>query len=345
MNTIHHILALLAEGKNLHRDIAVRAFQIIMNGGATPAQMGAFLMALHTKGETFDELAAGATALRAKAPRVNVPAGAIDTCGTGGDGKSTYNISTAVAFVLAACGVPVAKHGNRSISSRSGSADVLSMLGIKIDADIPVLERCLAECGMCFMMAPKFHTAMRHVAPVRQELGFRTIFNLLGPLSNPAQPDFYLMGVYSRRWLEPMAHALADLGAKAAWVVHGSDGLDELTLAGPSHVAALKEGEIRSFEVSPGDAGLEYAPLDALKGGTPEENARALMEALSGLDSAYRRAVLYNAAAGLLVAGKADNLKAGIVLAAEAIDSGRAHAVIKKLGMVSHESTHPSPPP
>lgn len=338
-HAMHNILALLAQKKNLPRDMAVRAFQIIMNGGATPAQMGGFLMALHTKGETFDELAAGVLAMRAKAQRVNVPAGAIDTCGTGGDGKSTYNISTAVAFVMAAAGVPVAKHGNRSVSSRSGSADVLSMLGIKIDVDAKQAEHCLAECGICFMMAPKFHPAMRHVAPVRQELGFRTIFNLIGPPANPAQPDFHLMGIYSKDWTEPMARALKELGCKGAWVVHGSDGLDELTLTGPTHVSELKDGTIRSFEITPEDAGLERIHSIAdLQGSTPEQNASALLEALSGLESTYRQSILYNAAAGFIVTQKASTLREGVAIAANAIDSGKAHALIKKLGIVSNKT-------
>lgn len=336
MTVMHDILAILAERRNLPQDMAVRAFQVIMNGGATPAQMGAFLMALRVKGETMSEIAAGAIAMRAKAQKINVPAGAIDPCGTGGDAKGTYNISTAVAFVLAACGVPVAKHGNRSVSSQSGSADVLAMLGVKIDADIPILERSIAECGMCFLMAPKFHPATRHVAPIRQELGVRTIFNLLGPISNPAAPDFHLLGIYSDNWLEPMAQALKEMGTKAAWVVHGSDGLDELTLSGVSQVAELKDGKITRFEVRPEDAGIKGASLDELKGGTPEQNAKALTDAISGAEGAYRRATIYNAAAGLVVAGKASDLKAGAAMATEAIDSGNAYTVLKKLVDISH---------
>jgi anthranilate phosphoribosyltransferase len=330
------ILAILAERRNLPRDMAVRAFQVIMNGGATPAQMGAFLMGLRVKGETADELTAGAIAMRAKAQRVNVPAGAIDPCGTGGDARGTVNISTAVAFVLAACGVPVAKHGNRSVSSRSGSADVLAVLGIKIEADTPALERCIREHNLCFIHAPKFHPATRHVAPVRQELGLRTIFNLLGPLSNPAAPDFHLMGIYSRDWQEPMAHALKELGTKAAWIVHGSDGMDELTITGTSHVVELKNGTIRHFDVTPEDAGLARGSLDELRGGSPEDNARALTQALSGAENAYRRAVILNAAAGLVIAGKAADLKEGAAQATDAVDSGRAYALIQKVADASH---------
>lgn len=336
-HAIHPILALLADGKNLSQENAARAFQIIMNAGATPAQMAAFLMALRVKGETIEEITGGATAMRAKARRLKAPPGAIDTCGTGGDSKGTYNISTATAFVLAACGLPVVKHGNRSVSSLSGSADVLAVLGININADIPVLERCIKECGIAFLMAPHFHPAMRHIAPVRQELGMRTIFNLLGPLANPASPDFQLLGVYSGQWVEPLAHALKALGTKAAWVVHGSDGLDELSLSGPSKVAELKDGKVRCFELSPEEAGLERVPLEALKGQTPEHNASAMIDALSGMESAYRRAILYNAAAGLVISGKAADLKQGVDMGKDAIDSGKAHTILKKLVEISHE--------
>lgn len=336
-HAFHNILALLAERKNLPREQCTRAFQLIMNGGATPAQMAAFLMGLRMKGETVDEITAAAYVLRMKAAKIKTPAGCIDTCGTGGDAKGTYNISTAVAFVLAACGVPVAKHGNRAVSSQSGSADVLSLLGVKIDADVRVLERCFKECNIAFLMAPRFHNAMRHVAPIRQELGIRTVFNLLGPLANPAHPDYQLLGIYSKAWVEPIANVLKELGTKAAWVVHGSDGLDELTITGASYVTELKDGVIRSFEITPEDAGLERAPLDELKGKNPEYNATALLNALSGMESAYRRAVLLNAAAGLLITGKSKDLKAGVAMATEAIDSGKAHTLLKKLVEVSNE--------
>jgi anthranilate phosphoribosyltransferase len=335
-HAIFPILALLGDSKNLPKDMAVRGFQVIMNGGATPAQMGAFLMGLRLKGETADEIAAGAIAMRAKARRFPVPEGTIDTCGTGGDGHNTYNISTAVALVLAACGLPVAKHGNRSVSSQSGSADVLMALGVNINAEMPALERCLAGAGICFLMAPKFHTAMRHIAPVRQELGLRTIFNLLGPLANPAAPDYQLLGVYSPVWLEPVAQVLQTLGTKGAWVVHGNDGQDELALSGSSRVAELKGGQIRLFEVTPEDAGLPRAPLEAVKGATAETNAKALIEAISGVESAYRNAVLYNTAAALMVAGKAGTLKDGVAIAKEAIDFGRAYSVLQKLIDISN---------
>ena len=334
---MHHILAILADGKNLQHDTAVRAFQVIMNGGATPAQMGAFLMALRIKGETVDEISAGAVAMRAKAKTLKVPAGTIDTCGTGGDARSTYNISTTVAFVLAGCGVPVAKHGNRSVSSLSGSADVLSVLGVKVDAESEIVERCIAKCGIGFIMAPKFHPAMRHVAPIRQELALRTIFNLLGPLSSPAAPDYQLLGVYSPTLVEPLAHVLKQLGTKAAWVVHGHGGLDELSLSGVSKVAELKDGAVSTFDLSPEDAGLSPESLEDIKGKDPQHNASAMIDALSGVESPYRNAVLYNAAAGLVIARKANGLKEGVALAKESIDSGRAHAALKKLMEVSNE--------
>lgn len=335
-NAIHHALSLLADGKNLPLDIGTRAFQIIINGGATPAQIAAFLMGLRVKGESVDEITAGATAMRVKAKPFNSVVGAIDTCGTGGDSRGTYNISTAVAFVLAACGIPVVKHGNRSVSSRSGSADVLIALGIKTDAEAEVMERCLRECGIAFLFAPKYHPAMRNVAPIRQELGLRTIFNILGPLTNPAKPDFQLLGVYNKSLMKPLAEALKSLGTKAAWVVHGSDGLDELTSTGKSSVVALKDGEISEFEVSPEDAGLPCSSLEDIKGGDPEHNSYAMIEAISGVENAYRNAVVYNAAAGLVIAGKVINLKEGAELAKQAIDSGKAHSALKKLADLSN---------
>ena len=328
---MQQVLALLADGKNLPPDIAVRAFQIIMNGGATPAQISAFLMGLRIKGETVEEISAAATAMRIKAKPFKAVTDAIDTCGTGGDSRGTYNISTATALVLAASGLPVVKHGNRSVSSSSGSADVLDILGVKTDCEPEIAERCLQECGIAFLFAPKFHPAMRHVAPIRSELGLRTIFNILGPLTNPAAPDFQLLGVYNESLLKPLAETLKSLGTKAAWVVHGSDGLDELTITGSSKVIALKNGELNDFEVTPEDAGLPCGSLEDLKGGDPQRNADALIEAISGVESPYRNAIVYNAAAGLVIAGKTDNLKDGAAIAKEAIDSGKAHSILKKL--------------
>jgi len=296
-------------------------------------------VAMRMKGETPREIAGFAESMRGKAAKVTAdkPGEAVDLVGTGGDGKHTFNISTAASFVVAGAGVPVAKHGNRSVSSLSGSADVLSVLGVNINADIPVLERCINECGIAFLMAPHFHPAMRHIAPIRQELGIRTVFNLLGPLANPASPDFQLLGVYHEKWVEPMAHVLSGLGTKAAWVVHGSDGLDELSLSGPSKVAELKDGKVRCFDVSPDEAGLSVVSLEALKGRDPEHNASAMIDALSGVESAYRNAILYNASAGLVIAGKAQDLKQGVEIAKEVVDSGKAHITLKKLVEISHE--------
>jgi anthranilate phosphoribosyltransferase len=336
-HAIQAILDVLADGKNLPYDMAVRAFQVIMNGGATPAQIAAILMALRIKGETVEEISAGAMAMRVKAQPIHFAAGVMDTCGTGGDARGTYNISTAVALVLASCGVRVAKHGNRSVSSVSGSADVLSVLGVKIDAELSVLERCLAQCNICFLMSPRFHTAMRYVAPIRQELGIRSIFNVLGPLSNPAMPTHQLLGVYADSLVEPLANVLKHLETQAAWVVHGADGVDELSLGGVTKVAELKNGEVRVFELVPEDAGLERVSLEHLKGGTPHQNATAMQQLLSGVESAYRNAVLYNSAAGLVVAGKASDLKAGVEIAKDGIDSGRAFVTLKKLVEISNE--------
>lgn len=330
-NAIQDILSDLAEGHNLSQEQAARAFQIIMNAGATPSQMGAFLLGLRVKGETVDEITAGAQVLRMKAPKVTAPAGAIDTCGTGGDAKGTLNISTAVAFVVAGCGVPVVKHGNRGVSSQSGSADVLAELGVNLKAEIPVLERALAEAGICFLMAPQFHSAMRHVAPVRQELALRTVFNLLGPLANPAAPRRQLLGVYSPRWLEPLAMVLHKLGVEQAWVVHGEDGMDELSISGASQVVEMRGGELRRFIVTPEEAGLEAAPLEAIKGADPRSNAMAMQDVLLGAHGAYRTIVLLNAAAALIVAGKAHSLEQGVALASEAIEQGRAMAALRKL--------------
>lgn len=334
--SFQQILKQVAGGAKLSREQAERAFLIIMNGGATPAQIAGFLMAIKLRGESIDEIVGGANVLRVKAMQFHAPAGTLDTCGTGGDAKGSYNISTAAAIVVAACGVKVVKHGNRSVSSKSGSSDVLAALGLKLDATIPVLERSLNEVGMCFLMAPQFHTAMRHVAPVRQELSVRTIFNLLGPLSNPAHPEFQLLGVYEKALLIPMAEALKQLGVKRAWVVYGSDGMDELTLAGITYVAALEDGVIREFTVSPEDLDFDITATDALKGGNADTNAQALREVLLGMKNAYRNAVVLNAAAALVVVGKASTLQEGAALAEDAIDSGKAYSLLQRLIDASH---------
>lgn len=337
MSEIKTYIAKTVEGRDLTEDEAVRAFQIIMKGGATPAQISALLVALRMKGEAIDEIVGAAKVMRAKADKFNAPENAIDTCGTGGDGKGSYNISTAVAFVVAGAGVPVAKHGNKAVSSMSGSADVLAHLGVKIDAEKEVMERALCEAGIGFMMAPKFHSAMRHVAPVRQELAIRTIFNVLGPLSNPASTKYQLMGVYSEKLVKPVAKVLQRLGVERAWVVHGSDGMDELTTTGISYVAELKGGKIKSFEITPEKAGLEQADPEDLEGGDAFENAKQLREILLGKGiKAYRDIVLLNAGACLVVAGKAKNIKQGVSLAADAVDSGAANEALLKLVEVSN---------
>ena len=325
------LLARVATGHSLDRHQAERAFDIIMSGNATPSQMGAFLMALRVRGETVDEITGAATIMRAKARKVTAPAQAMDVVGTGGDAVGTFNVSTASAIVVAGCGVPVAKHGNRAISSRSGAGDVLTALGVNIECEYELVERAIAEAGIGFMLATRYHTAMRNVGPTRVELGTRTIFNLLGPLSNPALVRRYLVGTFAREWTEPMARVLGNLGAERAWVVHGSDGLDELTLTGPSYVSELKDGEVTSFQVSPVDAGLETTKIAALKGGDAASNATAMRAVLSGAPGPVRDFVLYNSAAALVVAGKAGDLRAGVALAARVIDDGRARRVLDRL--------------
>ncbi len=325
------LIAKVADGNALSEDEARQAFDIMMSGEATPSQIGGFLMALRVRGETVEELTGAARVMRDKVLAIEAPPGAIDTCGTGGDAKGTYNVSTAVAFVIAACGVPVAKHGNRALSSKSGAADVLSALGVNIDCEMDLVQRAIWDIGITFLMAPRHHGAMRHVGPTRVELGTRTIFNLLGPLSNPAGAKRQLMGIFSRDWIEPQARVLAQLGTERAWVVHGSDGLDELTTTGPSWVAEVKDGQVSTFEITPEDAGLPRADFAALVGGTPEHNADALRGVLAGEPGPYRDIVLLNSAAALIVADKASDLKAGVAMAAEAIGSGAAAAKLQAL--------------
>jgi anthranilate phosphoribosyltransferase len=337
MSDLKPTLAHLASGKPMPFDMARDAFSLILDGQADAGQIGAFLMALHMRGETVEELTAGAEVMRAHALAVEAPEDAIDTCGTGGDGSGSYNISTAVAFVVSACGVPVAKHGNRALSSKSGSSQVLETLGVNLNLAPAAISRCLREVGMGFMFAPAHHAAMRHVGPVRQALGVRTIFNLLGPLSNPARAKRQLLGVFDRRWLIPLAETLNKLGSTNAWIVHGEDGLDELTTTGTSYVATLTNGEIRSLEVNPEDVGLNRASPRDLIGGTPEENALALRDVLAGATGAYRDIVLLNSAAALVVAEKASTLKAGIALASAAIDNGDASHVLAALAATSQK--------
>jgi anthranilate phosphoribosyltransferase len=329
-------IAKVAAGKSLSQEEAAEAFDLVMSGAATPVQIGALLMGLRARGETVEEIAGAARAMRAKVLTVRAPEGAIDTCGTGGDGKGTFNISTCAAFVVAGAGVPVAKHGNRAISSRSGSADVLKELGVNIEASPETISRCIAECGLGFMFAPAHHAAMRHVAQVRTELGTRTIFNLLGPLANPAGAKYQIVGVFGKEWVEPIAQVLALLGTVRAWVVHGSDGLDELTTTGISDVALVDAGKVSTFRISPRNAGLSDARPEDLTGGNAVENAAHIRAVLGGLRGPLRDIVLLNAAAALLVAGKAKTLRDGVALASESIDSGKALAVLEALVRHSH---------
>ena len=331
------LLAKVADGASLTVDEAETAFTIIMSGQATEAQIGAFLMALRVRGETVDEITGAVRTMRAKALAVKAPEGAIDVVGTGGDGSGTYNISTAAAIVVAGSGVPVAKHGNKALSSKSGAADVLTALGVNIDADLSLVERAIAEAGIGFLMAPRHHSAMKYVGPARVEMGTRTIFNLLGPLSNPAGVTRQFTGVFARDWIEPMANVLNNLGCEAAWVVHGSDGLDEMTTTGPSFVAELKAGKVSTFEVSPEDAGLGVASPEDLKGGDGAHNAKALTAVMYGEPGPYRDVTLYNAAAALIVAGKAKDLKQGVEIAAAAIDGGQAKAALDKMVAITNE--------
>ncbi len=330
------ILNKVAAGESLDAGEAEAAFGIIMSGEATPAQIAGLLMALRVRGETVDEITGAVRTMRAKMTTIQAPENAMDVVGTGGDASGTYNISTGAAFVVAGAGIPVAKHGNRALSSKSGAADVLSSLGVNLDAEFPVIEKAIAEAGIGFLMAPRHHSAMRFVGPVRVEMGVRTIFNVLGPLSNPANVKRQFTGVFSRDWLRPMTETLANLGCEAAWVVHGADGLDELSTTGPSYVCQLADGKITEFEVSPADAGLPTVSPEDLKGGDPEANAEAIRELLAGVPGPYRDIVLYNAAASLIVAGAARDLKDGVALAAKSIDDGAARAALDKLVAITN---------
>ncbi len=319
----------------LSRSQAEQAFEILFEGEATPAQIGGLLMALRARGEAVSEYAAAAAVMRAKCTPVKAPEGAMDIVGTGGDGMGTLNISTATAFVVAGAGVPVAKHGNRNLSSKSGAADALTEMGINVMVGPDVVERAISEAGIGFMMAPMHHPAMKHVMPVRQELGSKTIFNILGPLTNPAGVKRQLTGAFAIDLIFPMAETLKELGSEKAWLVHGGDGTDEISISEPTQVAVLEEGKVRGREVHPEDAGLPVHPFRDIMGGTPTENAEAFRALLDGAKSAYRDAVLLNAAAALVVADKVDDLKAGVEMAAESIDSGAAKARVEALARVT----------
>jgi anthranilate phosphoribosyltransferase len=323
----------------LSRAQAEEAFGIIMEGEATPAQIGGLLMAMRTRGETVAEYAAAAAVMRAKCKSVSAPSGAMDIVGTGGDGKSTLNISTATAIVTAGAGVVVAKHGNRNLSSKSGTADALSVSGVNVMVEPEVVERAINEAGIGFMMAPMHHPAVKHVMPARIELGTRTIFNILGPLTNPAGVKRQLTGAFAREMIRPMAEVLLELGSEKAWLVHGSDGTDEISIAGVTWVAALEDGKVTDREINPEDAGLPVHPFEAIKGGAPEFNAAAMAALLDGEKSAYRDAVLLNTAAALVVADKAADLKSGVEMAVESIDSGKAKAKLALLAKITTEAS------
>jgi len=335
INDLKPILEKLASGQALSVEEAKSAFETILSGHASEGQIGAFLMAMRCRGETLEEIYAGATVMRAFATRVTAPLNAIDTCGTGGDQSGSFNISTAVALIVAACGVPVAKHGNRALSSKSGSSQVLETLGVRLDLTPPQIEDCLAQNHIGFLFAPNHHAAMRHVGKVRQELGTRTIFNLLGPLTNPAGAKRQLLGVFAEEWLEPIANTLKRLGSEAAWVVHGSDGMDEITTTGISSVAVLKDDQVTTMKIHPSDYGIALSSAEALAGGTPEDNAQALARLLDGETGAYRDIVLLNSAAALVIAEDVDNLDQGIKRAASAIDSGAARKTLQNLVTLS----------
>jgi anthranilate phosphoribosyltransferase len=330
------VLARLAAGETLSAAESEIAFGVVMDGLATPAQIGGMLMAMRARGETVAELIGAVTAMRARMARIKAPEQTMDVCGTGGDGAASLNVSTAVAFVLAACGVPVAKHGNRAISSRAGGADVLAELGVELEPRLERLSAILQETGCVFLFAPRHHPALRHAASVRVELGMRTIFNLTGPLANPAGVKRQLIGVFAPEWLRPVAETLRGLGTTSAWVVHGN-GLDELNLAGENQVVALRNGEITEFTLNASDAGLEAVPLAAIKGGDAAENAAALRAVLAGQPGGYRDTILFNAAAALMVAGAVTCLTDGVSMAAEAIDSGAAARVLERLREASRE--------
>ena len=326
----------IAADRPLTRAEAETAFAALFDGAATPAQMGGFLMALRTRGETVDEFAAAASVMRSKCLAVRAPKGAMDIVGTGGDGKGTLNISTATAFVVAGAGVVVAKHGNRNLSSKSGAADALTELGLNVMVGADVVERCLTEAGIGFMMAPMHHPATRHVMPVRAELGTRTLFNILGPLTNPAGVKRQLTGAFSAALIRPMAETLRALGSEKAWLVHGGDGSDELSISAASKVAALENGTIREFELHPAEAGLPTHPFESIIGGTPADNAAAFRALLDGAPGAYRDAVLLNAAAALMVADRVTDLAEGVAMARVSIDSGAARAKIDILRRITN---------
>ncbi len=336
MDTFKPFIAKVATGASLTAMEARDAFDTILSGEVTPAQSAGFLMALRVRGETVAEISGAVSALRSRAVRVSAPADAIDIVGTGGDNSGSYNVSTLASIIVASCGVPVAKHGNRAASSLSGTADVLGALGVKVGIDPAGVERCLAMAGLGFMFAPAHHASMRHVAPVRVELGTRTIFNLIGPMSNPAGVTRQLLGAFAESWLLPMVEVLQALGSERVWAVHGSDGLDEITTTGPTQVVALENGVIRRFTISPQDVGLAVAQPGNLRGGNAEVNAKALMAVLDGAKTAYRDIAVFNAGASLVVAGAAGTLPDGVARAQSALDTGVAKGTLARLVAASN---------
>ncbi|MCK0197643.1 anthranilate phosphoribosyltransferase [Ancylobacter sp. 6x-1] len=336
MENLKALIGKVATGASLTREESAHAFDIMMSGEATPSQIGALLMGLRVRGETVEEIAGAVSTMRSKMLTVKAPTGAVDVVGTGGDASGSYNISTCASFIVAGAGVPVAKHGNRALSSKSGAADALMGLGVKIDLTPEQIGTCIAEAGIGFMFAPAHHPAMKHVGPTRVEMGTRTIFNLLGPLSNPAGVNRQMIGVFARTWVEPLAEVLKTLGSSHAWVVHGSDGLDEITTTGSTAVAELKDGEVRSFEITPEQFGIARAMPEALRGGDGVANARALRAVLEGTPSAYADVALMNAAAALLVSGTVPDFATGLASARTSLSSGKALAALEKLIAVSN---------
>ena len=336
MESFKPLIAKVAAGSQLSRADAAAAFDAILSGEVTPSQLGGFLIALRVRGETVEEITGAVTAMRAKMLPVVAPPDAVDVVGTGGDGSGSYNVSTLAALIVAACGVPVAKHGNRAASSKSGTADTLAALGVKIGVAPALVERCIREAGIGFMLATTHHAAMRHVGPTRAELGTRTIFNLLGPLANPAGVKRQLIGVFSAAWLLPMAEVLRNLGSERVWITHGADGLDEMSTTGTTKIVELKDGAIRAFEVAPEDVGLTRVDLAALKGGDAAYNAEALRAVLGGARNAYAEIAMLNAAGALVVAGKTRELAEGVAMAGDALASGAAKGVLDRLVGVSN---------
>jgi anthranilate phosphoribosyltransferase len=336
MSELKPLIAKVADGKSLSREEARTAFNILMSGEATPSQIAGLLMALRVRGETVDEITGAVEVMREKMLRVSAPSDALDIVGTGGDASGSYNISTCAAFVAAGAGLKIAKHGNRALSSKSGAADVLLALGVKLDIEPAKISTCIDEAGLGFMFAPQHHSSMKHVGPTRVELGTRTIFNLLGPLSNPAGAKRQVTGVFSKSWVEPLAHVLKNLGSEACWICHGEGGFDEIVPSGRSFIAELKNGDVRSFEMVPEDAGLQRSHVDDLKGGDAAENAVALKSVLAGSPSAFADAALLTSGAALVVAGKVGDIKAGVALSRHAIASGAALKALSRLVEVSN---------